>query len=1596
MRAGDWIRRRYELRAPLGSGASATAWRAHDHAHGREVALKILSAGSDPEVLHQEYARLVGLWHPHLLSVHALGRVEPGERSAFYLASELVRGETLDRFATSGGPAALLEAVSGVVSALWFLHGLGLRHGDLKPSNVLVEPDGRAVLIDLGCASPLGVASATLSGTWAYLAPELLEGRVADGRADLYALGVMLRELSRAAPSAATFVPAGLLERLLDPDPERRPRSAADVLAALGRDVPASPPPRSEPRRMLGRATELGRLLRAAESLDRAEPAPSVVVLRGAPGSGRSRLLREAAWSISRELDVLELCAPEARPVERLLERAWPTASAPRGVALALSVRDELANHARKTVLVVDDAHKLEPEQRSVLRAFARALRPEDPILLVASESSELDAPSSLSTAVEGAVTIELGPLDAEAVAAWFAEAGLSAPRTEQLAAHARRPAEIAEEISRLRGLSTDARPALGDEALAPELRRALVTIELAGFALRDDELAALDVSRTALTSLSLLGWIEATPDGVRPRPGRAATRLGLDLPSVEREALCLRLSALARERRVELGALEPAEAARWVALEAWLLAGAGSVDEAELLLRAQRSALRRAPGAAARAAKAVLLGAEPRPELGWLAELCAESASPAELFELARAFEEGAAGAHEAVGRELRARAELGRGDPDAALAALDSEGEASPRLEAVAARAALRTGDYAGALSRATRALSSVVASSGELELALVGELHELRGAAASYLGDHSLARSELAAAAGVARELAAPRLLYRALSYRAIDAYRSGDPQRARLDHREALSIAEAEGLDDAVSRASLNLATACHQVGAFGEALERYARAERLAEVLGQSDVALLAAVNQAKLLVDLGAATRARLKAERAASLAESAGQLFVLASARSIAAEALAAEGALDASLRESRAAELGFRSLGTTRELHEVLLERASALAAAGRGDEARATLEELGDLADAPGGAEIAAKLEIVRARIALASGLAEEVPQRLRGALAELEPAGHALAVVEARALVVEALAARSSPALQGELALLESAVASITSALDAELAASLRAKPLVQAALARRARERAGQELALAPSERPGPEVLERLLALYRKLATSEEPRDLLVMALDAAIELAGAERGFIVLDEPGGGLVVPVARNVDREELGKRQSRFSHSIALRAISTGEPVTTFDALEDPRFSEQRSVHAMRLRSVLAVPIRAPEGVLGALYVDNRFSRGRFDEGVVSLLLGFADHAALVLRSLRLIAELRARTAELELARARAETLAEERAREILRLESEVESRQRVLERRHDFGAIIGRSASLERLFDTLDRVVDAPVPVLVVGESGTGKELVARALHYAGARRGGPFVSINCGALPASLLEAELFGHVRGAFTGAERDREGLVVASRGGTLFLDELGELPLELQAKLLRVLQEREVRPVGSDRTLSVDFRLVTATNRDLAAEVAKKRFREDLYYRVSVVTLPLPPLRERRDDIPLLARHFVAEAARKLGVSPPELSARAMRALVAHPFPGNVRQLENAILRAVVLAESGTIESSDLGLEDTPTQLGPRRRAPSESDERRELEAALRASGWNAREAARALGISRATLYRKLERHRIERPRP
>ena len=241
------------------------------------------------------------------------------------------------------------------------------------------------------------------------------------------------------------------------------------------------------------------------------------------------------------------------------------------------------------------------------------------------------------------------------------------------------------------------------------------------------------------------------------------------------------------------------------------------------------------------------------------------------------------------------------------------------------------------------------------------------------------------------------------------------------------------------------------------------------------------------------------------------------------------------------------------------------------------------------------------------------------------------------------------------------------------------------------------------------------------------------------------------------------------------------------------------------------------------------------------------------------------------------------------------------------------------------------MVGESEPMQRVYELIERAAPSDVPVLVLGETGTGKELVARALHRLSGRRSKPFLAENCAAVPAQLLESELFGHKKGSFTGAVADRDGHFVAASGGTLFLDEIGDMPLEMQAKLLRTLETKEVRPVGSNRTVRADVRVVAATNRDLAAMVGERRFREDLYYRLKVVQIDLPPLRERRGDVERLVGYFLAMTAREDGVAELEIAPEALEALSAHDWPGNVRQLENEIRRSTALCR-GRIELADL----------------------------------------------------------------
>ena len=308
------------------------------------------------------------------------------------------------------------------------------------------------------------------------------------------------------------------------------------------------------------------------------------------------------------------------------------------------------------------------------------------------------------------------------------------------------------------------------------------------------------------------------------------------------------------------------------------------------------------------------------------------------------------------------------------------------------------------------------------------------------------------------------------------------------------------------------------------------------------------------------------------------------------------------------------------------------------------------------------------------------------------------------------------------------------------------------------------------------------------------------------------------------------------------------------------------------------------------------------------------------------------------------------------------------------------------------------LIGKSTAMTRVYDLVHRVSDTDSSVLLTGESGTGKELVARALHGESPRAERPFIALNCAAVPANLLESELFGHVRGAFTDAKTSRRGLFERADGGTVLLDEIGEMPLEMQPKLLRVLQERKLRPVGGSREIPFDARILAATNRDLESEVEEGRFREDLYYRLNVVEIHVPPLRTRGGDILLLAQHFVTRLAGRMDKAVEGLSSEAAQKLLDYDWPGNVRELENAMERAVALTRFTRITVEDLpervrsyeSTRITPIDVDAEQVLTIQELERRYIERVLKAVDGNKTRAARLLGLDRRTLYRKLERYR------
>ncbi len=507
------------------------------------------------------------------------------------------------------------------------------------------------------------------------------------------------------------------------------------------------------------------------------------------------------------------------------------------------------------------------------------------------------------------------------------------------------------------------------------------------------------------------------------------------------------------------------------------------------------------------------------------------------------------------------------------------------------------------------------------------------------------------------------------------------------------------------------------------------------------------------------------------------------------------------------------------------------------------------------------------------------------------------------------------------------------------------------------------------------------------MLQTLLGALRGLHDAEDLESLAGHLIDAAVNSTRAERGFLFLMERG-AVSFSMGRNFARESVSAPERKLSRTLLKRALASEGPLLLNDAASDGEFAGVASISELGLRSLLALPLRHQGEALGLLLVDHRLASGAFRREDVDLLAALAGAAATALGSAR---DRRSLYRE----RRRSQRLQRQLGRRV-RTEAEEGQRLRKLESVR-YGDVIGSSPVMEELYEKVDRVMESDVSVLIQGESGTGKELIARALHFGGPRASRPFVIENCGSLPDTLLESELFGHVKGAFTGATRDKNGRFQEADGGTLFLDEVGEMSPAMQQRLLRVLQDGELRRLGSDELCRVDVRMIAATNLDLREEVAAGRFREDLYYRLKVVLLELPPLREREGDVRLLAEHFLVLEAAEQGRPRRTLAPDTLALLERCPWPGNVRQLRNEMRRLTLLAE-GPVRPEELSEElrrpPSPVEsVNPDASLPERVArlEREAIREALERTQGNRSRAAKELGLSRFTLLRKIEKYEL-----
>ena len=497
----------------------------------------------------------------------------------------------------------------------------------------------------------------------------------------------------------------------------------------------------------------------------------------------------------------------------------------------------------------------------------------------------------------------------------------------------------------------------------------------------------------------------------------------------------------------------------------------------------------------------------------------------------------------------------------------------------------------------------------------------------------------------------------------------------------------------------------------------------------------------------------------------------------------------------------------------------------------------------------------------------------------------------------------------------------------------------------------------------------------PTAYQQLFELGKRLLAETDINRLLRNAMDSVIEVSNAERGLIILFDETGNILFETARNLKKEDISNPEFEVSRTIIEKAKTEGLPIYLPNALDDPSCKDSESVDRLKLLSVICLPLTFDNRIFGVVYLDNRMLRGAFRQKTYTFIQEFTNFIALA--------------AYKELQRKQLHN-------QIMILEQELRGK-------YQFESIVGQHPNMLKILGLVSQVAETDATVLIQGESGTGKELIARAIHYNSLRKDQPFVPINCAALPEQLLESELFGHVRGAFTGALKDRAGWFERADGGTIFLDEINDMSFALQNRLLRVLQAGEYSRVGSSDICKCDVRVVAATSKKLIDLVKSGNFREDVYYRLNVIDMWLPPLRDRKSDIPLLIQHFLKLFSARHKKENLQLTTETEALLMAYNYPGNVRELENIIQRAIILTKYGNIEPHHLPpilfpdhkLKTSIKKLSSFKLAKQQAIdafERQYIMDCLQVTEGYVRRAAKIAGIDVKNFHEKMKKYKID----